>query len=106
MKNLCETGDVKLTFGTPLPIKDTTKIIPEGNISAIDKVGVTKLSGTGVNIKQMDSYFPRAEKKTRHNEPIILGLSEDKDNNYQDCYDVFISGLMEARNWRADRENV
>ena len=75
VKNLCETGDVKLTLGTPLPIKDTTKIIPEGKTSAIDKVEVTKLSGMGGNLKYMDSYFPRVKKKTCRNEPIILEIA-------------------------------
>ena len=67
---------------------------------------VTKLSGTGVNIKHMESYFPRAEKKTRHNEPIILGVSEDEDNNDQDHDDVVISGLIKDRNWSYDKGNV
>ena len=63
VNNRYETDDVDLTLITPLPIKDTTKIIPEVKISDIDKVEVTNLSGMGVNIKQMESYFQKVNKK-------------------------------------------
>ena len=45
VKNLCENDDVDLTLSTPLQIEDTSEIMPEGKISAIDKVEVTNLSG-------------------------------------------------------------
>ena len=63
MKNLCGTGDVDLKFSTPIPINDSTEIMPYGNKSAIDKVEVTKISGIEGNIKQMNSYFPRVKEK-------------------------------------------
>ena len=63
VKNLCKTGDVDLILITPILIKYTTKVIPEGNRSVIYKVEVTKLLWMGGNIKNMDSYFSGVKKK-------------------------------------------